>query len=95
MAMGASYMMGRDSSNGFQYMFAHELFHTMGGEHDKDLAWDWSENGTYRSDGHGVTCASGVNSLLHADGAYTPHLPTSPLAALLLAKMTVATMSRL
>lgn len=72
MAMGASYMMGRDSSNGFQYMFAHELFHTMGGEHDKDLAWDWSENGTYRSDGHGVTCASGVNSLLHADGAYTP-----------------------
>jgi len=72
MAMGASYMMGRDSSNGFQYMFAHELFHTMGGEHDKAQAWDWSENGTYRSDGHGVTCASGVNSLLHAHGAYTP-----------------------
>ena len=73
MAMGASYMMGRDSSNGFQYMFAHELFHTMGGKHDKDGAWNWSQNnGTYRSDGHGVTCASGVNSLLHAYGAYTP-----------------------
>ncbi|MEZ8258001.1 GlyGly-CTERM sorting domain-containing protein [Vibrio cyclitrophicus] len=72
MAMGASYMMGRDSSDGFQYMFAHELFHTMGGEHDKAGAEQWSENGTYRSDGHGVTCASGVNSLLHAYGAYTP-----------------------
>ena len=72
MAMGAGYMMGRDSSNGFQYMLAHELFHTMGGEHDKAGAEQWSENGTYRSDGHGVTCASGVNSLLHAHGAFTP-----------------------
>lgn len=72
MAMGAGYMMGRDSSNGFQYMLAHELFHTMGGKHDKAGAEQWSENGTYRSDGHGVTCASGVNSLLHAHGAFTP-----------------------
>lgn len=72
MAMGASYMMGRDASDGFQYMFAHELFHTMGAEHDKAGAEQWSQSGTYRSDGHGVTCSSGTNSLLHAQGAFTP-----------------------
>lgn len=72
MAMGSNNMLGRDSKYAYEYILTHELLHTMGGMHDKELAEIWSENGMFRDDGHGVTCPNGVNSLLHESGHLTP-----------------------